>query len=145
MEMKLTERVAEQLRRQLNSEDATVTIANDHIIEIASASSDSGRSLEIRVRGAADLEVAFIVPSKPGGPFEQVFAGPVEEADKVIREACAFTCDLVAERVVLAWDPSLLRGGRRFLKASELTAAAKYDYAWAVSWRGGQDWAASAA
>lgn len=133
-------RVAEQLRRQLSPDEASVAVVSDELIEVASPSADSDRSLEVRVRGAADLEVAFLVPSRQGSPFEQCFIGPAEEADAVIREVVAFACDLIAERVVLAWHSGLLRGGRRFLEASDLSDAAKRRYAWVVSWRGTRDW-----
>lgn len=142
--MSASARVAEQLRQHLNPEDAAVSVARDDTVAIAPPSGDSNRLIEVRVRAIADLEVAFVVPSKPGSPFEQVFTGPHEEADAVIRETVAFVCDLIAERMVLAWDSRPLRGGRRFLKANDLTPAALRHFAWVVSWRGAQDWSAPA-
>jgi hypothetical protein len=133
-------RMTEMLRQHLSPEDAAVVIACDGTIVIVPPSRGSDRVLEVRIRGAADLEVAFIVPTKPGSPFEQVFAGPAGEADAVVHEVVAFVCDLISERMVLAWDRRPLRGGRRFLEASDLTPAALRDLAWVVSWRGIRDW-----
>ena len=90
----------------------------------------TARHIELRIRADSDLEVAFIVPSKPGSPFEQVFSGPTPEAGMVRREALAFVSDLVAERIVLAWDAQRLGGGRRFLKASDLNPETLRHVAW---------------
>lgn len=143
--MSASARVAEQLRQHLNPETAAVSVARDDTIAIAPPSGDSGRLIEVRVRDVADLEVAFFVPTKPGSPFEQVFTGPPEDADMVLHEAVTFVCDLIADRVVLAWDSRPFRGGRRFLNASDLTPAALRHFAWVVSWRGGRDWSAPVA
>jgi hypothetical protein len=103
---------------------------------------DPHRFLEVRLRDPADLEIAFFVASKSGSPFEQMFTGPSEEADAVGREAVAFVCDLIAERMVLALDPTPLRGGRRFLRIGDLTPSTLRQLAWIVSWRGARDWSA---
>jgi hypothetical protein len=139
----LAENMAERLRGRIGSEVAVV-VADDRLIEISSSSGQSDRTLGVRIIGAADFEVAFFVPSKPGSPFEQVFSGPDGEADMVIDEVVSFVCDLIAERLVLTWHLGLIRGGRRFLKTADYRLAVKRDFAWCVSWRGRHDWHASA-
>lgn len=145
MQLNLFEGIAEQLRQNLNPKDADVAVTPDGTIEIVPASDSFSRSIEVRVRSGADLGVSFIVPTKRGSPFEQVFTGPAGETDPVVREAVAFVCDLTAERVVLAWDSRPLRGGRRFVTASDVCSAIRRDFAWVVSWRGIRDWSAPAA
>jgi hypothetical protein len=134
-------RVADQLRQHLRPESvaASVTTPRDDTIAIANPSGDSDRLIEVRIRDDSDVEVALFVPGRPGSPFEQVFSGPVSEADLVLREALTFVGDLVADRVVLAWDSRPLRGGRRFLKASDLNPETLRHLAWVVSWRGTHD------
>jgi len=138
--MSASARVAEQLRQYLDSGDIAVALIRDDTIAIACPSGDSDRLIEVRLRGAADLEVAFIVPTKPGSPFEQVFSGPTDEAEMVLREALSFVCDLIADRIVLAWDSRPFRGGRSFLMASDLNPDAFRHLACIVSWRGTRDW-----
>jgi len=137
-------RVAGQLRQHLGREAVVVSTPRDDTVALADPSGDSDRLIEVRIRDHSDLEVAFFVPTKPGSPFEQVFSGPTSEADLVLREALSFVGDLIAERVVLAWDSRPLRGGRRFLKPSDLSPHVLRQLAWVVSWRGTHDWNAPA-
>lgn len=140
--MKMLERVAEQVRRFLESDGvaASVATARNDTITFADPSGDSDRRIELRIRADSDLEVAFVVPTRAGSPFEQVFSGPPPEADVVLREALCFVRDLLVERTVLAWDARSLRGGRRFLKTGDLNREALRQFAWVVSWRGTHDW-----
>lgn len=133
-------KIVEQLRRILTPEVTINVRTNEDTIEIAPASGPTGLRLEVRVRSTADLEVAFVVPSKTGSPFEQVFVGPPEEEDAVVEEVVGFVADLVAERMVLAWDARWFRGGRRFLRIDELTPDALRHLAWVISWGRSHDW-----
>ncbi len=138
--MKTAEKIGEQLRGILTPNVTIHVRTIDDSIEIAPASGDPDRRLEVRVRGTAELEVAFIAPSKPGSPFEQVFAGPPEKEAAVAAEVLGFVCDLIAERIVLTWDVRWFRGGRRFLRPDELTAASLRHFAWVISWARSYDW-----
>jgi hypothetical protein len=137
--MSATARVAERIRQHLNAEDAAVAATHDGILLVCPPH-DADRHLEMRLRDVADVEIAFVVSTKPGSPFEQVFVGPSGEADAVLHDVVAFIEDLVTERLVLAWDARAIRGGRRFLPPTALTPEILQHTAWVVSWRGTHDW-----
>jgi hypothetical protein len=139
----VTERLRRRIREAIAERDGAVVRAADDAIRILPPPARAGQLLEVRVRDAADVEVAWFVPGKRGSPFEQCFVAPAEEADALAREVVEFVCDLVAERRVLAWDSRLLRGGRRFLGAGELAPSALRQLGWVVSWRGTHDWSAT--
>ena len=133
-------RIAELLVQHLDPEDAAVAVTTDDIVEITSPVGGLDRAVQVHVRDIAELEIAFVVPSRSGSPFEALFTGSIEEEDAIIDAAVNFVSDLIGERVVLAWDSRLFRGGQRFLSASEFSQSAKRQFAWAVSWSGEHDW-----
>ena len=139
-------RVADLLHQHLGPAAVAASIATprNDTVTIADPSGHSDRVIEVRIRDDSDVEVKFFVPGKPSSPFEQVFSGPTPEAEMVLREALSFVADLIADRIVLAWDSRLLRGGRRFLNASDLKPESLRHLAWVVSWRGTHDWNAPA-
>lgn len=102
-----------------------------------------GHRIEIRMRDCADFDVAYVVPEKPGSPFEQVIAGPREDSADVLQSVVDFVDDLLWERIILGWDARLFGGGRRFLRAKDMDATARTRLEWVVSWRGSYDWTRS--
>jgi hypothetical protein len=139
-----TAEIADQLRRLVRPEQASVIVSNSKTIRVASPSSCVECILEVRRKDVGDFEVAFVVPDKKGSPFEQLFVGPVSEESSVIREVVDFVSDIVNEQVVLVSDSGRLRGGRRFLRAETLGSAEMRKYAWGVSWAGALSWERSA-
>jgi hypothetical protein len=140
--MKQTRELCQRLLAAVPETAGTVREEQD-AIQISAPASRAGHQLEVRVRDVSDVEVAYFVPGKRGSPFEALFTAPPNEADALADEVVEFVCDLLAERRVLVWDSRLLRGGRRFPRASELTPAVRRHASWMVSWLGTYDWSRS--
>ena len=121
---------------QINSADATIALGDNDTVIITSPSGKANHWIEVWERDPGDLEVAFIVPGKRRGRFEQLLIGSATEEDAVAREAVRLVCNLVEEHTVLAWDRRLLRGGRQFIDADKLSSRVRQNLSWVVSWRG---------
>jgi hypothetical protein len=128
-----------RLREALAETGAEVEARDDDLIEISNPAAKPGRLITLHVRGDSDLDVAFHVGDKAGGPFEQVFSGSVENAREVQIEAVRLVADLVTERRVLGMQKGFFKGGRRFIAASELSVAMRKRLSWVVSWGGSFD------
>jgi hypothetical protein len=140
--MNAVDEVADRLRDELKWSDAAVAVSGE-VISIVSPSSVTGRSIEVQVDRPADITVAFLIPGTRGGPFEAVFTGSPHESNAVVHEVVRLVGDLVAERSVVAYDSRWLRGGRRFLKASDLSSPSRPKVRWVRSWSGSHDWDAA--
>jgi hypothetical protein len=133
------QRLLQNLRTALASTSAAVTIADDASLEVSDPSATDGRRIEVRVLAIADVEVSFHAPDKPGSPFEQIIVGDIAEAEEVQAAVVDFVSDLVAERVILAMDDRVFKGGRQFIPVADIDAPASSTHVWRVSWRGTYD------
>jgi hypothetical protein len=131
------QRLAKQLRSALSSFRASVTL-DGKWINVSSALAKPGRSIRVYVRDVSDFDVQFHVPERKGSPFEQVIAGTLEEAEQVEAAMVQFATNMVEEKLVLAWDSRLVRGGRQFLTPSHANESRKH-ISWVASWRGTYD------
>jgi hypothetical protein len=111
-------------------------------IDVPAPAGRAGQRLGIGVRDVGDVEVHVHVPDKSGSPFEQLFVGRDADAAELVGEVAGFVRDLLEERLVLAWDGRLFRGGRRFLPPSALSARVRRSLRWVFSWKGTHDWTA---
>ena len=138
-----TTKSIEELRKRIadvvDLDGCVLGVARQDALEVTSVGR-SGHRIEIRIRDCADFEVAYVVPGKPGSPFEQVIAGPREDSPAILQSVVDFVDDLVQERIVLGWDARMFGGGRRFLKTTDMDATARSRFEWVVSWRGSYDW-----
>ena len=101
-----------------------------------------GRRLEVVLREDGDVDVCVHWDPSARGPEEAHF--PVEEgrAPDTYRAVATLVADLAAERLVVAFRRGWFRGGREFLRPSELTPERRRTLSWIVSWRGTHDWRA---
>jgi hypothetical protein len=137
--MSRTENMLLRLREALAPTDADVASSHEDCIEVSDRSAQSGRRIEIRIRGDSAMDVAFHVPEKRGSPFEQTFAGPAATAEDIQSEVVQFVVDLVTERQVLVMHSGAFRSGRRFIAPSRVTSDLRKWLLWVTSWRGSFD------
>ena len=100
----------------------------------------AGQHLALLLRRDGDVQVSWEVPAR--GVYELFLAVPEDEYEEGVTEAAAFVSNVINERVVLAWDGSFFRGGRRFIPTAEVAQArAKRTIKWMASWGATHDWA----
>lgn len=117
--------------------DQPLAAAKDVWFEIASDRRPTEQRLIVRPRGDGDIQVEYHDAGKRGSPFEMLLLGDGEA--ECAEVAARFVADLISERVVLAYERSLLTGGRRFLRPEKLNREGPAIFAWVTSWRGTYD------
>ena len=134
--MKIPEHIAVQIRRALSPLGASVKRVGEDWVEVSGASVKPGRHIAVYVRDPFDFDVQIHMPERRGSPFEQVIVGTPEEAQDIQATVVQFVADLVEERLVVAMDNRIFRGGHRFLTPSNMRKANLRHLSWVASWRG---------
>lgn len=98
---------------------------------------EGSKRIAVVLRPDGDVQVEFHINGQSGSPFEALFVVPEGLEESVADEVCEFVADLLDERIVLAVDRRLLRGGNRWLSPEELGSVK--DLAFSASWRGSFD------
>ena len=92
------------------------------------------KSIRVVLRPDGDVQIEFHLPGRAGSPFEQLFVLPPDEKEAAVDEICQFVDGLLNEKIVLAVDGRLVRGGRRWVSPEELNRVAKLRFS--ASWHG---------
>jgi len=108
------------------------------LMEVVSPTRPDQQRLVVLLRRDGDIQVEYHVAGKRGSPFE-LLLGACDEYEQCVAEAARIVADLIAERLVLAYDGSFWKGGRRFLKPSEGTTEIRNDLKWITSWQASHD------
>ena|ERR1044071_530696 len=109
-------------------------------MDLPSPTRPAEQQLAVLLRPDGDIQIEYHVAGQRGSPFEWLLGPCARREQECVTEAKRIVVDLLAERLVLAYDGRLFRGGRRFVSPSELGAAGRRHLTWVTSWRGTYDW-----
>lgn len=95
------------------------------------------KRIRVVLRPDGDVQVEFHLPGRAGSPFEQLFVLPPDEKESAVDDICEFVDGLLNEKIVLAVDGHLVRGGRWWVGPDELGRFKKLRFS--ASWQGTYD------
>jgi hypothetical protein len=108
------------------------------LMEVMSPTRPDQQRLAVLLRRDGDIQIEYHVAGKRGSPFE-LLLGPCDEYEKCVAEAARIVADLLAERLLLAYDRGFFKSGNRFVEPSEVTPEVRDHLKWSTSWHGSHD------